>query len=205
VTGRAALGFSVHTGWAALAVLGGTPRAPEVVDRREVEMIPGHEPDAPPFVFHAARGLPLPKAEVFIRQFAERSEEQARRALQVVVKALKSSGRRAEACAFTTAKRPVTAGLAGILRNHSLIHAAEGELFRAAIHRAGEAIGLGVTRIPSTLLRPRAAAAVGIPEGALDDWLGELGRAAGKPWAKDQKEACLAAAVALWTPGSDPL
>ena len=199
MTGRASLGFSVHTGWAALTVLGGTPRAPEVLDRREVEMIRGHEPDHPPFVFHAARAVPLPKAEAFIRQFAERAEEQAAQALESVGKALKASGRVANACAFTTAKRPVTAGLAGILRNHSLIHAAEGEMYRAAIQRAAEAIGMSVTPVSSAQLRPRAATAIGLPEGGLDDWLGELGRAAGKPWAKDQKEACLVAAIALWS------
>jgi len=198
VTERIALGFSIHTGWAALAALGGSPRAPEVVDRREVEMIPGHEPDHPPFVYHAARAVPPAKAEAFIRQFAERAESQAKRALAASLATLKSAGRSVEACAFATAKRPVTAPLAGILQNHSLIHAAEGEMYRAAIGRASEALGCRVTPVPSGVLRARAAAAIGISEAGLDDWLTELGRAVGKPWAKDQKEACLAAAVALW-------
>jgi len=48
-TDRVALGFACHTGWAALVAAGDAPSSPVVLERRRIEMIAGHDPEAPPF------------------------------------------------------------------------------------------------------------------------------------------------------------
>jgi hypothetical protein len=49
-------------------------------------------------------------------------------------------------------------------------------------------------------LSARAAATLGIPAGQVSRQLAAIGRAAGRPWAKDHKESCLAGLIALRAP-----
>jgi hypothetical protein len=52
--------------------------------------------------------------------------------------------------------------------------------------------------MPSTAVPVRARCwAARTAEAKVGDWLDEIGRAAGRPCAKDQKDACLAALLAL--------
>src|SRR5260370_21933467 len=85
-----ALGFSTHTGWAALIAISGPPSAPTILERRRVDMIAAHDPAAPAFVFHAARGLALDAAERSIRAAADRSQSAAKSALAAVLAQLRA-------------------------------------------------------------------------------------------------------------------
>jgi hypothetical protein len=64
----AALGLRVHSGWAALIVVGGSTRAPEISARRRIEMadprLPGSQQP-----YHAAEGLELAKAAALLKRF----------------------------------------------------------------------------------------------------------------------------------------
>jgi hypothetical protein len=84
-----------------------------------------------------------------------------------------------------------------ILAVHFRMHKAEGSLFRDALVRAGKACELRLVEIPEKTLAPHAEAALGIPAGSLAKEIAKLGKTAGPPWGKDQKEAALAALVAL--------
>jgi hypothetical protein len=77
-----------------------------------------------------------------------------------------------------------------------LIHTAEGALFRGAIKSASEALKIPITEVPARELPLRASSALGVPLAALLDRLAAIGRTAGKPWAKDQKDAFLVALLA---------
>jgi hypothetical protein len=186
---EAALGFSVHTGWAALVAVAG--RA--VVDRRRVELLPDRER----FVYHAARELARPAAERSIRAAEARSLAAARAAIEQTRATLAAGGRELVACGIVVGNRPAAAALEEVLASHALIHAAEGELARQAIRAASARLGLRVAEIGPRDLEPRAAAALGIPAAEVAPRLAGIGRAAGRPWAKDQKDACLAALIAL--------
>jgi hypothetical protein len=186
---QAAVGFRVHTGWAAMVAVTGTAASPTVVDRRRVEMIAGHEPDAPPFVYHAAAKLPIAAAERFVQEHAHAARAHARAAVEDAVGALRERGYQAVASGVIVGNRPFAAPLEDILKAHSLIHAAEGELFRQAIIDASEACDLRVTRIPAREIRDRSV--------AQRQLVISVGRAAGRPWAQDQKESFLAALLAL--------
>lgn len=197
--GRAGLGFSVHTGWSVMVAVSSEPTTTSVVvlDRRRLVMIPGSDPESPPFVYHAARRLKLDAAERFIRDCAESSSTEAKAALRAAVEDLASREHEVVASGIIVGGRPPAASLDAVLRSHPLIHAAEGELFRGAIRGASEALGIPVTEVRAGDLHSRAATALGIPAGRVARRLSEIGRAAGRPWTKDHKDACLAALIAL--------
>jgi hypothetical protein len=54
--------------------------------------------------------------------------------------------------------------LASILRSHTLVHAAEGDLFRNALVEASKEAGLKVIAVPSRVLLGEAAAALRFAE-----------------------------------------
>ena len=58
--GNAAVGFRVHSGWATVVLLVGSAAAPEVADRRVVQLADPAVPDSRQ-PYHA--GLDLPKGE----------------------------------------------------------------------------------------------------------------------------------------------
>lgn len=197
--GRAALGFSVHTGWAAMVAVSGPAISAAVLDRRRLVMIPGSDPERPRFVYHAARELQLEPAERLIRESAALAREGATAALQAAVEELETKEYQTVAVGIIAANRPLSAALDAILESHSLVHAAEGELFREAIRGASRTVGIPVAEVRARDLHARAAAVLGVSEGRVAQVLARIGRAAGRPWAKDQKDACLAALIALST------
>lgn len=193
-----ALGFSVHTGWAALVAITGTARREiSVLDRRRIVMIPDGDRQQPRFVYHAARDLSIAEAERRVRESSERAEREAREALEASIHRLGSAGHAVVASALIGGNPPLSASLEAILKNHSLLHAAEGALFRGAIRAASEALGLPVTEVKARELVDRAARGLGVSASRLGELLAAVGREAGPPWGKDQKDACLAALLAF--------
>ncbi len=81
-TRPAALGFSVHTGWAALVALSGPADAPQVVDRRRIELIDGPDADAARFLYHLASELDLPAARAGDPHHQDDRPRHARRVAQ---------------------------------------------------------------------------------------------------------------------------
>jgi hypothetical protein len=193
----ATLGVATHTGWAALIVVS---QKLEVVDRRAVRMIDGSDPDAPPFVFHAARGLGLAAAERFVREQAQLARGEAQAALVTMVAELRRRGHELIASGLIVGDGAPLPKLEKILASHALVHAAEGRLFRDAIKRASETLHIPVVEVGARQLERRAAARLGISLAKLPARLEAIGRSAGRPWAKDQKTAFLAAMLAAPSP-----
>jgi hypothetical protein len=192
----ATLGFSVHTGWAAMIAVAGSPKSPIIVDRRRVEMM-GDDPDNPRFVYHyAAESLALPAAERFVREAIEQSRDNAVAAIEAARAELAKNSYEIVATGIIAGNKPFKSPLADILKSHSLIHTAEGELFRVAIKSASERLKIPVTEIRARDLEQEAAKVLGISAAKVPDRLAAIGRAAGRPWSKDQKTSLLAALVA---------
>jgi hypothetical protein len=91
------------------------------------------------------------------------------------------------AVAVVVGDHPVPDELATILAAHTLMHAAEGQLYRDALLDAATALGQRGVGIPRGRLAQRLA-------GDLAGTVAALGKAAGPPWRKEHK---LAAAAAL--------
>jgi hypothetical protein len=77
------------------------------------------------------------------------------------------------------------------------MHKAEGALFRDALAQAAGECGLKLVAIPEKLLNEHAERALTTPLNTLLKTVATLGRSVGPPWGKDQKDAALAAMIAL--------
>lgn len=133
---RAAVGFSIHTGWAAAVVMAGPP--PRVLDRRRIELA---ERNAR-FVFHVAAEHP-DQAEQLIAQAEKIGRERVVRELRTLGEELPEYDL---VVALPPSKRPLPP-VPAVLKSHPLLHAAEGELFRRVIAEGAEKLGIPV-KIP---------------------------------------------------------
>jgi hypothetical protein len=84
-----------------------------------------------------------------------------------------------------------------ILAVHFRMHKAEGVLFRDALAEAAKACKQRLVPIPEHELHDHAARALGVTAGVLAKKISSLGTSVGPPWGKDQKDAAVAALVAL--------
>ena len=197
---RAALGFSVHTGWAILVAVSGPAASAAVIDRRRIEMMPHRDAKRPRFVYHAAQKLPRAAAERLVRESTEMSWKNAAAAIRAAVEALRTTGYDVVANGIIVGNKRLEAALDTILQSHALIHTAEGQLFRDAIGRASEALAIPVTEVGAKELEPRAAKALRLSDAGLTAHVARIGGAAGRPWSKDHRQACLAAELrAQWS------
>ena len=182
---RTALGFRAHSGWAAMVAVAGTIDAPRVLERRRIVIA---EPDMPGSKqpYHAASELPFPEAEALVRKAIESSRALALEAMSASVKALRSRGHEVAGCGVLLGSGKALPPLEGILSSHTLIHTAEGEMFRNVLVWAAEEHHLPVTgvrekEVDATLLKR----------------IESLGKLIGPPWTQDQKYATVAALTAL--------
>jgi hypothetical protein len=188
---RAALGFTVHIGRAAVVAVGGPSDAPEILAKAHIQVAFTFDEGA---VFHVGQELPLEKARALIHDAEIRFAEKARAELASFVERL---GAKVVAAGMVAAAAKSLPPLEAILKAHPLVHAAEGELYRRVFSEAGAALGVRPTRIPADALADRAAAAIRVTPAKLAARLAAMGKASGKPWAADQKQATLAAWIAL--------
>jgi hypothetical protein len=193
---KVAFGLKAHSGWAALVVVGRRDGDSAVVDRRRIELVE-HEWAKQPY--HAARQMAADAA----RDRVERGIEAARR---IAVQEMRAALRREQArnndvtaCAVLVAHPLPDWSIEDILAVHFRMHQAEGVLFRDALARATKACGLRLVAIPERLLTKHAERALGSPMSRLARRVTTLGKSVGPPWGKDQKDAALAAMIALHT------
>ncbi len=185
---HAAFGFRAHSGWAALVAVAGSPCAPEVLDRRRIELI---LPGVPRQPFHAAEGRSLSAAAKIIKRSEQTAKLLARRGLQSALKDLAEKGCRVAGCGLLLSSGRTLPDLAAILASHALIHTAEGELFRDALRLASKSSKLPLTGIPERELLARAAAQFRLAEEELKSSLTAMSRTLGSPWTQDEKYAAL--------------
>ncbi len=190
-TRAAAIGFSVHTGWAASVSLAGPLRSPRVVDRRRLRLADSDDTLGAE-VYHRAAQLSGAAAEKFVRESGKAAARRARAAIE----SLRDSQPLVAAGVLLSAGK-LPSDIAAILRSHPFIHTAEGVFYREALAAAAEACGLDVVRIPRRELPERFAAALGTDDAGARECLTTMGRVVGPPWARDQKDAAMAALVAL--------
>lgn len=197
VTARpVAIGLRAHSGWAALVAVAGTPRSPEILLRRRIELSdPKFEGSKQPY--HLAEGEKLRKAEKIVGRCASDARRLAAGAFDEALAGLKKDKRPVIACGLLLASGRPLPGLEAILASHALIHTADGELFRDALAAAAKERKLPVTRLREKEIFSRAEEILSIPEKEIAQCLKEAGRLVGSPWTVDQKLAALAAFVAL--------
>jgi hypothetical protein len=192
----AALGLHMHSGWGVLVAVSRDSHSVELLDRRRITV-------ADPYLsgaiqpYHFAAQLEPAKQEQHLARCAASSSRLAVKAIAEVVKEL--NGRRYEVAgaAILLASGRALPSLAKILAAHPLIHTAEGEFFRQAVHSALEGLQIPATMIPVRELEARAKVAFVNGAARVQLSIANLGRSVGPPWTSDHKTAALAAALIL--------
>jgi hypothetical protein len=190
-----AIGLRDHSGWAVAVAVSAEPL---VRDRRRIELC---DPALPRQAFHAASGLPIEHAREVIIQVERSATAASERELRYLAHELTVQGHQVRAVAISVPTTSVPRDLSAVLRSHPLLHAAEGELYSEALADAAQAVGLPIVRFTTKNLVGDAAAALNRSPATMVDMVVRLGHGLGAPWAKDQKEAAMAALLALHTVG----
>jgi hypothetical protein len=196
---KAALGFRVHSGWAAMVAMGGPHAAPIVLARRRVELadrgIAGSKQ-----LYHAAQQMKVPDARAFVEECTAATAAMARTAILNILSELKNESYRfAGACVLLASGRPLPE-LASILASHALIHTAEGVFYREALKAACKSCGFEAVGIAERDLLSRAAKTLKLSIDDVHERISELGKCVGPPWRQDEKFSALAAWVRLYLP-----
>ena len=181
-----------------MVVIAGGVARPEVVLRGRAEL-------ADPCgrvkknAYHAARALE-PAAAAELVEAAERiAANQAAAGLDRTVREAQEEGAVVRSCAVVVGASG-EARLESILASHALVHAAEGRLYQRALLHGAESRGLDTIAVPKRSIWEHGEVALGVDRNELRQWIDELRREVGPPWAQDQKLAALAAWIALTKP-----
>jgi hypothetical protein len=190
----AAIGFSPHSGWAAMIVLGGTAAAPTLLRRSRVALIDDHDPESKQ-PYHAVEFLCAEEATGRLDGYLAVATSMAQASIRALSEELKQRGIGLRSVGILESSGRKQVSLTAILASHALIHAADGDHFRNALSEAAERSRLTAFRMPARLLETHAAQCLQRPLEQLLDTVNRLGRGIGPPWGADQKKAALLA----WT------
>jgi hypothetical protein len=191
---KIAFGFKAHSGWAALVAVGKDDGDFAVVDRRRIELVENEWAKQP---YHAAEDLKADAARKLVKQGIDAAYRIALREMRAAVKQERERKNEVTACAVLVGNPMPDWSVEEILAVHFRMHQAEGVLFRDALVNAARECGLRVVEIREELLLGHAEKALRIPASDLTKKIAAMGKAVGPPWSKDQKDAALAAMVAL--------
>jgi hypothetical protein len=196
---QAAVGFRVHSGWAAVVGVCVEKGAPVVLVKQRVHLVDTftYEFRQP---FHTAEKMLAGQAREFIVRMQTEARRLAYGAIREVASRTQEQGVKLTRCGLLLASgRPLPA-LEKILASHALIHTADGELFREAILHASSRCGLQEFTIKEKELLDRGGQALHAKPNELLRRVTELGRPFGAPWSQDEKFATLAA----WLASKEP-
>ena len=193
----AALGFRVHSGWAAAVVLCGPMDAPVVADRRKIQLVKiftyaYRQP------YHTAGKMPRHDAIKFIRGVQSDAKRLALSSLRSLQADLEEGDLKIVRSVLLLSSSRALPGLEQILASHALIHTADGELFRDSLRSACAACNLPLEGIREKELFTAAfSKALCVQPAALKRRIAALGKAVGPPWGQDEKFAALGAWITL--------
>ena len=190
---RAALGLKARTGRAVLVAVVQDGRDARFVERAQIRLLP-EGAFAP---YHVAAELPPAKAQQSLERDIASANALAAKGIGQFAASLRDAGYEILRCGVLVGPGIPKWTTEQILAVHVRMHQAEGELFRDVLVAGTRACGLEVTTLPEKSALDDAAAAIGVSRERLDAAIADLGRAAGPPWGKDQKEAAAAALAAL--------
>ncbi|MEN3273314.1 MAG: hypothetical protein V7636_2075 [Actinomycetota bacterium] len=181
------LGWRIHSTSAVVVAVRGPASSPEIVHREEVVLVDDPSRQEP---YHAAVGMPLDEARVFITSM----EETVASAAASVLSGLCSSLGSVTAVGVVGGNRRLPE-LPRILESHARLHAADRDLYEQAVIEGATRAGLSVTSVPATgRLFDQASQMLGVD---IEQVLSSLRASIGPPWQREHKEATAAALVAL--------
>lgn len=193
---RAAIGFRVHSGWAALVAVALERSEPLILIRRKLQLVKTfsytfRQP------YHTAERMQLAEASAFVRQVEKESFELALAGILEVrneLEHLRYSLRGAGLLAASGRKLPE---FHKILSSHALIHTADGEHFRDSIRSSCSRGKIPLMELPEREILSIASARLEKRIEFLNRKLTALGKSLGPPWTQDEKLSALSAWLTL--------
>jgi hypothetical protein len=196
VNTNAALGFRVHSGWAALVVVAGPLESPVIVDRRRPEIADLHVAGSKQ-PYHAAERMNLQEAESHVAACVERSSQLAKEAVQLAIAHARHNGYHVSTAGVLIGSGKPVPELQKILASHPLLHTAEGELFRNVIVAACKSCCLSVLVVKEKEIPVLCSQELGISDAVIQHHVMRMGKIVGPPWRQDEKFASRVAWMAL--------
>ncbi len=194
---RVAFGLKAHSGWSALLVVGIDDGEIQVIDRRRIELVDSADTASSKQPYHAAERLDAEAARDLVSRGVAAARRAAVKEMRAAIERARLSRHLVTACAVLVPERMPAWSVDEILAVHFRMHKAEGLLFPDTLVQAARVCGLNVVTIPEKRLDERAERALAAPIGALTKRIEALKKTVGAPWGKDQKNATLAAMIAL--------
>jgi len=193
---HAAVGFRAHSGWTALIALAVNDGLPTVLARERIHLVETftYEFRQP---YHTAEKLPFAEGRAFVSRMQTEARRLAFNAIRKLKAELQEQGYALARCGLLLASGRPLPSLDRILVSHSLIHAADGELFREALLHASARCGLKPLAVKERELLDSASRTLGRKPDELTHHIAELGRPLGPPWSQDEKLASLVAWFAM--------
>lgn len=167
-------------------------REPAVLVRDRVQLVKNftYESRQP---FHTAAKLELDEARAFVAHMRKEARSLAARAIRNLRQNLQENGYKLDRSAILLSSGRPLPTLPNILAAHSLIHTADGVLFREALVHASESCGIEALAFRERDLPATAARGLRKKPAELSRRVAALGRSLGPPWSQDEKLAALAA------------
>ena len=189
--------MKAHSGWAALVVVGKRRGEVQVVERSRMELVEKDEAAWAKQPYHAAEHLKPAAARDLVERGIETTRRIAVREVLAAERRARDAGHEVAACGVLTDDPMPGWTVDEILAVHFRMHKAEGVLFRDALVHASEACGLKCVGILEKQLDEQAERVLATSLTGLQKTLASLGKSVGPPWGRDQKDASLAAMIAL--------
>jgi hypothetical protein len=189
-----AFGIRAHSGWAALVAIGRRHGEFVVADRCRLELVEDLWAKQP---YHAAQSLKSTDARALVTRGIAAARRIALEQIRASVERERQRGNAVRACAVLVGRPMPAWSVEEILAVHFRMHKAEGVLFQEVLLRAAGSCGLRPLSLDDAELVTRGTRLLDPSIGPLEQQLTRLGRSVGPPWGRDQKDAALAACVAL--------
>ena len=146
-----AIGISVHTGWGACVVVGGSPRKPEIVGNRVIELLGDEER----FCYHRAATMEPALVQEWLGRMRAKALLQARKELSLLLDQQVRIG-------AIVAKEGILPDPDTAFSTHLRIHSAEGFFYRDVFRDA--------CQIPCRLIQPDSLDIATIGKLAVKPW-----------------------------------
>lgn len=189
---RAAIGFTVKSGWAAAVLLGGPPASPRVLDSRTLDLSDPTIPEACQ-PYHDGFGTTRKNGPELSRLVAS-VQRFGRRAVTGLIRQYRAEGHHLVGIGVVAGSLIDPDRIANA---HIRIHALEGRLFRTVVGDGVGRAGLTFSTWRERDLYGRAVVILKRTEPELRLALAAVERPLPRPWRAEQKAAALAAWLAL--------
>lgn len=189
---RPAVGCRVKSGWGVAVLLGGPVDAPQVLDRRRLEL---SDPAVPESVqpYHAGFGTEQTDTAAVAR-LVRLVTRCAQRSVSDAVRGWRAAGHRPRRIGIVVTS---TVDPASIANQHIRAHASEGRLFRTVVEQAARRHRLQPSIVLEQGLLAEAVRHLRRTPARIRQAVAELGRGIGGSWRAEDKSAALAAWLLL--------